>query len=106
MRPAGGGLDTRVAYSTVLHTRSHQFRITAAASNPRPSRHAYGDQYRATDLRVPGPGKLELKFTPAGAAEAQVGAGPGERAGAFVRLVGVSVLRRSASAPPGFSSNR
>jgi isocitrate dehydrogenase len=28
-------------------------------------RHAYGDQYRATDLRVPGAGKLELTFTPA-----------------------------------------
>ncbi|KIZ06725.1 isocitrate dehydrogenase [Monoraphidium neglectum] len=34
-------------------------------------RHAYGDQYRATDLRVPGPGKLELKFTPEGSTEAQ-----------------------------------
>jgi isocitrate dehydrogenase len=26
-------------------------------------RHAYGDQYRATDFRVPGPGKLRLVFT-------------------------------------------
>ncbi|HKT54601.1 MAG TPA: NADP-dependent isocitrate dehydrogenase [Caulobacteraceae bacterium] len=25
-------------------------------------RHAYGDQYRATDFRVPGPGKLTLRF--------------------------------------------
>ncbi len=25
-------------------------------------RHAYGDQYRATDLRIPGPGKLMLTF--------------------------------------------
>ncbi len=25
-------------------------------------RHAYGDQYRATDFRVPGPGKLTVKF--------------------------------------------
>ncbi|MCR4377613.1 MAG: NADP-dependent isocitrate dehydrogenase [Rhodospirillales bacterium] len=25
-------------------------------------RHAYGDQYRATDFRVPGPGKLTIKF--------------------------------------------
>ena len=25
-------------------------------------RHAYGDQYRATDFRVPGPGKLTMKF--------------------------------------------
>jgi isocitrate dehydrogenase len=27
-------------------------------------RHAYGDQYRATDFRVPGPGKLTVTFTP------------------------------------------
>ncbi|RWS30625.1 Isocitrate dehydrogenase [NADP] cytoplasmic-like protein [Leptotrombidium deliense] len=27
-------------------------------------RHAYGDQYKATDFVVPGPGKLELKFIP------------------------------------------
>jgi len=26
-------------------------------------RHAYGDQYRATDFRFPGPGRLTLKFT-------------------------------------------
>jgi isocitrate dehydrogenase len=28
-------------------------------------RHAFGDQYRATDFVVPGPGKLTIKFTPA-----------------------------------------
>ncbi len=28
-------------------------------------RHAYGDQYRATDMLVPGPGKLTLRFEPA-----------------------------------------
>ncbi len=28
-------------------------------------RHAFGDQYRATDFVVPGPGKLTLTFTPA-----------------------------------------
>jgi isocitrate dehydrogenase len=28
-------------------------------------RHAYGDQYRATEVVAPGPGKLELVFTPA-----------------------------------------
>eukprot|EP00731_Ephydatia_muelleri_P017618 Em0010g716a len=28
-------------------------------------RHAYGDQYKATDLVIPGPGKFELVFTPA-----------------------------------------
>jgi len=27
-------------------------------------RHAFGDQYRATDFLVPGPGKLTMKFTP------------------------------------------
>jgi isocitrate dehydrogenase len=27
-------------------------------------RHAYGDQYRATDIKVPGPGKLTMTFTP------------------------------------------
>ncbi|XBQ15337.1 MAG: NADP-dependent isocitrate dehydrogenase [Oceanicaulis sp.] len=27
-------------------------------------RHAFGDQYKATDMRVPGPGKLTLTFTP------------------------------------------
>jgi isocitrate dehydrogenase len=27
-------------------------------------RHAYGDQYRATDFRVPGKGKLTIKFVP------------------------------------------
>jgi len=29
-------------------------------------RHAFGDQYRATDFRVPGPGKLKMVFTPTG----------------------------------------
>jgi isocitrate dehydrogenase len=28
-------------------------------------RHAFGDQYRATDFKVPGPGKLTVSFTPA-----------------------------------------
>lgn len=32
-------------------------------------RHAFGDQYRATDLVVDGPGKLELTFTPKDGAE-------------------------------------
>lgn len=32
-------------------------------------RHAYGDQYRATDFVVPGPGTLEIKFTPSAAGE-------------------------------------
>jgi isocitrate dehydrogenase len=29
-------------------------------------RHAFGDQYRATDFLVPGPGKLTMTYTPAG----------------------------------------
>src|SRR6202142_2484115 len=29
-------------------------------------RHAFGDQYRATDFKVPGAGKLTMTFTPAG----------------------------------------
>jgi isocitrate dehydrogenase len=29
-------------------------------------RHAYGDQYRATDFVVPGPGKLTMTYTPTG----------------------------------------
>ena len=32
-------------------------------------RHAFGDQYRATDFVVPGPGKLTVKFEPAGGGE-------------------------------------
>jgi isocitrate dehydrogenase len=28
-------------------------------------RHAFGDQYKATDFKVPGPGKLTMKFEPA-----------------------------------------
>ncbi len=33
-------------------------------------RHAFGDQYRATDFRVPGPGKLSIRFEPDGDGEA------------------------------------
>ncbi len=32
-------------------------------------RHAFGDQYRATDFLVPGPGKLSMRFEPAGGGE-------------------------------------
>ena len=32
-------------------------------------RHAFGDQYKATDLKVPGPGSLTLTFTPADGSE-------------------------------------
>ena len=33
-------------------------------------RHAFGDQYRATDFRVPGPGRLSMTFTPADGGQA------------------------------------
>ncbi|SVC05112.1 uncharacterized protein METZ01_LOCUS257966, partial [marine metagenome] len=32
-------------------------------------RHAFGDQYRATDFVVPGPGKVSIRFEPAGDGE-------------------------------------
>ncbi|KDD76973.1 isocitrate/isopropylmalate dehydrogenase [Helicosporidium sp. ATCC 50920] len=34
-------------------------------------RHAFGDQYKATDIVVPGPGKLELRYVPADGSEPQ-----------------------------------
>eukprot|EP00879_Flechtneria_rotunda_P033412 GHRR01037001.1.p1 GENE.GHRR01037001.1~~GHRR01037001.1.p1 ORF type:complete len:415 (+),score=153.36 GHRR01037001.1:154-1398(+) len=34
-------------------------------------RHAYGDQYRATDLRIPGPGRLRLVYEPTDGSAAQ-----------------------------------
>ncbi len=34
-------------------------------------RHAFGDQYRATDFKVPGPGKLTMTFAPADGSDAQ-----------------------------------
>ena len=34
-------------------------------------RHAFGDQYRATDMILDVPGKLEMKFTPADGGEPQ-----------------------------------
>lgn len=33
-------------------------------------RHAFGDQYRATELRIPGPGRLTMRFQPDGGGEA------------------------------------
>lgn len=33
------------------------------------ARHAFGDQYKATDFRVPGPGRLTVTFTPADGSE-------------------------------------
>ncbi|MAQ71099.1 MAG: isocitrate dehydrogenase (NADP(+)) [Alphaproteobacteria bacterium] len=34
-------------------------------------RHAFGDQYKATDFKVPGPGKLTLTYTPADGGDEQ-----------------------------------
>ena len=34
-------------------------------------RHAFGDQYKATDFKVPGPGKLTMRYEPANGGEAQ-----------------------------------
>lgn len=34
-------------------------------------RHAFGDQYKATDMKIPGPGKLTLTYEPADGGEAQ-----------------------------------
>ncbi|MGA7704635.1 MAG: NADP-dependent isocitrate dehydrogenase [Solirubrobacteraceae bacterium] len=46
-------------------------------------RHAFGDQYRATDMVVPGPGKLTLTFTPA---DASALVGPGGQASEPIEL--------------------
>lgn len=35
-------------------------------------RHAHGDQYKATDLVIPGPGKLEMVFTPENGTENRI----------------------------------
>jgi isocitrate dehydrogenase len=35
-------------------------------------RHAFGDQYKATDIKIPGPGKLTLTYTPADGGPAQI----------------------------------
>lgn len=34
-------------------------------------RHAFGDQYKATDFIAPGPGEFEMTFKPADGGEAQ-----------------------------------
>jgi isocitrate dehydrogenase len=34
-------------------------------------RHAYGDQYRATDIKIPGPGKLTLTYAPSDGSKPQ-----------------------------------
>lgn len=34
-------------------------------------RHAFGDQYKATDMKIPGPGRLTMKYEPEDGSEAQ-----------------------------------
>ena len=43
-------------------------------------RHAYGDQYRATDFVVPGPGKVTITYTPADGGKASRSTSPISRA--------------------------
>ncbi len=50
--------------------------VSERAPPPRPvlcavRRHAFGDQYRATDFVIDGPGKLEMTFTPQNGGEPQ-----------------------------------
>jgi isocitrate dehydrogenase len=49
-------------------------------------RHAFGDQYRATDMVVPGPGKLTLTFTPSDSSTPSATPREGERAGEPIEL--------------------
>lgn len=65
--PAG----SRVATATAPPASRRPLRALhhAPPSAPSPHRHAFGDQYRATDFVVPGPGKLEMTFTPADGGE-------------------------------------
>jgi len=47
-------------------------RLVAAWNKPIiVGRHAHADQYRATDVRIPGPGKLRLLYEPEGGGESQ-----------------------------------
>lgn len=48
-----------------LRCPSTHTRLTPLVSLPYSTRHAFGDQYKATDFVVPGAGKLEMTFTPA-----------------------------------------
>ncbi len=45
--------------------------LATSSENFLGSRHAFGDQYRATDLVIPGAGKLELVFHPRDGSKAQ-----------------------------------
>jgi len=54
-----------VSLSAGFQASRQQNPSTPATTNKTPGRHAFGDQYRATDLKIPGPGKLTLTYAPA-----------------------------------------
>lgn len=62
-------------------------------------RHAYGDIYRATDYKVPGPGKLQLVFTPEGGEAVTMDVhdftGPGVAMGMFNTLKSIEGFARA-----------
>ena len=61
-------------------------------------RHAFGDQYKATDFKVPGPGKLTLSFVP------EDGSAPMEFNVFYFPAAGVAMGRFDAS--PGAETKR
>ncbi len=64
-------------------------------------RHGFGDQYRATDFLVPGPGKLTLTFTPDGGGAPDHARGlPVQGAGRRAGHVQISTSRSAASRAP------
>lgn len=69
-RKAGHMNSTATKAATCFCRAWHALRSRLAASTPT-HRHAFGDQYRATDFVVPGAGKLEMTFTPADGGEPQ-----------------------------------
>ena len=63
-------------------------------------RHAFGDQYRATDVRIPGKGTLTMQFTPADGSPAQTWEvhsfeGEGVAMGMFNTLASIEGFARS-----------
>ena len=65
-RPYGGVLKGKVSLCAPSKTlRVHH------VSKEGCCRHAFGDQYRATDIPIPGPGRLELVYHPRDGSEAQ-----------------------------------
>lgn len=46
------------------HTTAHPSKWLMYVCAVRCCRHAFGDQYKATDMRIPGPGKLRMIYEP------------------------------------------